>query len=79
MERMSAMLSMIIPVIYLLVRIMSFPKETESVSENSMGSYLSSNKVSAHFVTVTEMDEEWMRVSSWGKEYYINKKSISAI
>ena len=28
-------------------------------------------KVKAHFVTVTGIDQEWIRISSWGKEYYI--------
>lgn len=27
----------------------------------------------AHYVTVTGADEQWLRISSWGKEYYINK------
>ena len=28
----------------------------------------------AHFVTITGMDEEWLRISSWGKEYFINRR-----
>lgn len=35
------------------------------------GGYRSASRVKAHFVTVTGMDEKWLRVSSWGKEYYI--------
>ena len=27
----------------------------------------------AHYVTITEMDGEWLTVSSWGKKYYIKK------
>lgn len=76
-NRMSAMLSHDIPVILSIGPNLPFFWKKEKLNlyqKNSMGSYLSSNKVSAHFVTVTEMDEEWMRVSSWGKEYYINKK-----
>ena len=32
------------------------------------------DRISAHFVTITDMDEEWIGVSSWGAKYYINKK-----
>jgi len=28
----------------------------------------------AHYVTVTGMDEEWLRISSWGKEYYLSRE-----
>ena len=27
----------------------------------------------AHYVTITEMDGEWLTISSWGKKYYIKK------
>lgn len=27
----------------------------------------------AHYVSVTGCDEQWLRISSWGKEYYVNK------
>ena len=36
------------------------------------GSYLPGPQTLAHYVTVTGMDEEWLRVSSWGRMYYIN-------
>ncbi|MCA5962640.1 hypothetical protein LC724_22785 [Blautia sp. RD014234] len=38
------------------------------------GEYSPSCQIKAHFVTVTGMDDTWMRVSSWGKEYYINRQ-----
>ena len=28
----------------------------------------------AHYVTVTGMDDKWLRVSSWGKEYYLSRE-----
>lgn len=28
----------------------------------------------AHYVTVTGMDEKWLRISSWGKEYYLSRE-----
>ena len=36
--------------------------------------YVTVDRISAHFVTITDMDEEWIGVSSWGSKYYINKK-----
>lgn len=36
--------------------------------------YVTVDRISAHFVTITDMDEEWIGVSSWGAKYYINKK-----
>lgn len=35
------------------------------------GVFQSAGRVKAHFVTVTGMDERWLRISSWGMEYYI--------
>ena len=32
----------------------------------------------AHYVTITEMDEEWLTVSSWGKKYYVKKLEYEA-
>lgn len=29
-------------------------------------------KTTAHFVTVTGREGQWLRISSWGKEYYLN-------
>ena len=33
-------------------------------------------KIHAHFFTVTGMDAQWLRVSSWGNEYYIKKEEF---
>ena len=30
-------------------------------------------RTKAHFVTVTAMDDEWLTVSSWGNEFFINR------
>jgi len=32
----------------------------------------------AHFMTVTGIDSEFLRVSSWGKEYFISRREYSA-
>ena len=34
--------------------------------------------VNAHYVTVTAMDEKKLRISSWGKEYYINREEFES-
>ena len=38
------------------------------------GSLNAARRVKAHFVTITGMDEEWIRVTSWGKEFWIFKE-----
>ena len=37
------------------------------------GSMRPAARIKAHFVTVTAMDGEWLTVSSWGREFYINR------
>jgi hypothetical protein len=32
--------------------------------------------VHAHYVTVVGMDDEWLRISSWGQEYYLSKEEF---
>lgn len=39
--------------------------------------YQSSTQVKAHFVTITGMDGRWLRVSSWGREYYIQREEYT--
>ncbi len=36
-------------------------------------SYLPSSSAIAHYVTATGCDENWLRISSWGSEYYIKR------
>lgn len=35
------------------------------------GSYAPASGAKAHFVAVTDMEDEWLRISSWGRMYYI--------
>lgn len=42
------------------------------------GCYRVHASVKAHYVTVTGMDDTWLRVSSWGQEYYIHREEYSA-
>lgn len=38
------------------------------------GAYTPACMVSGHYVTVTAMDGIWLCISSWGREYYINRE-----
>lgn len=42
------------------------------------GTYRKASSAVAHYVTVTGMDEQWLRVSSWGREYYISRDEYDA-
>lgn len=37
------------------------------------GAYLPSSSTRAHYITATGIDETWLRISSWGQEYYIRR------
>lgn len=40
------------------------------------GLYVGACSTKAHFVTITGMDGMWLRISSWGKEYYVNQMEL---
>lgn len=42
------------------------------------GSFVASARTKAHFVTVTDWERQMIRISSWGKEYYIDAKEYEA-
>ena len=37
------------------------------------GSFFPANSARAHSITATGCDETWLRISSWGREYYIRR------
>ncbi len=41
------------------------------------GRYVAVSRVKAHYMTATGLDENWMRVSSWGREYYIHREEYT--
>lgn len=41
--------------------------------ETPEGGYAPDSATKAHFVTVTGLDEAWMRVSSWGRRLYVGR------
>lgn len=38
------------------------------------GRYVAVSRVKAHYITATGLDENWVKISSWGKEYYIHRE-----
>lgn len=76
-KRMETMLAADLPVVLAVGPNFPFFWETHKLNfyvKGRDGNYHPVSKTKAHFVTVTAMDEKWMRISSWGKEYYINRK-----
>ena len=78
-QEMETMLSDDLPVILSVGN--RFPrvwsKETLCLYRRSSdGSIQVGARIHAHFFTVTGMDEQWLRVSSWGSEYYIKKEEF---
>lgn len=47
--------------------------ELDFYALRSDGTHFPACKIRAHYVTVIGMDDEWLRISSWGREYYIRK------
>lgn len=76
-RRMEQMLQADIPVIFAIGPDFPFVWQKHKLTfykKKADGSFVSACQTNAHFVTVTAMDKEWIRISSWGKEYYINRK-----
>ena len=42
------------------------------------GAYAEAERTKGHFLTVTGLDDEWMRVSSWGRELYIERRAYDS-
>ena len=42
-------------------------------TRNADGAYRKAASTKGHFVTATGIDADWVRISSWGREYYINR------
>ena len=38
------------------------------------GRYVAVSRVKGHYITATGLDETWVQISSWGKEYYIHRE-----
>ena len=74
-ERLEAMLSDDLPAILAIGP--NFPRfwgaERLTLYRNTEGGYVAAERTKAHFLTATGLDDEWLRVSSWGREFYIKR------
>lgn len=74
-ERLSSQLMCGLPVIIAIGP--NFPifwgKDTLPLYRRSGDGYVLSTRTKGHFLTVTGLDDGWMRVSSWGRELYISR------
>lgn len=46
--------------------------------KSASGVYTAVSRVKAHYITATGLDENWIRISSWGREYYIHRGEYEA-
>ena len=46
--------------------------------QRSDGAYIPGPQTHAHYVTITGMDDQWIRIASWGRKYYINREEYLA-
>ena len=76
-KHMEEMLSKNIPVPMAIGQNIPFPWTNHRLAfymKKTDGTYAEVCRVKAHFVTVTGMDDSWLRITSWGRGYYINRK-----
>lgn len=73
-NRMRAMLSHDIPVILAVGPNFPIPLKKHKLAfyKKAGECYQEACKTMTHYVTVTGMEEQWIKISSWGQEYYIN-------
>lgn len=50
----------------------------ETLYRMDQGDYRKATETRAHYVTVTGMDDVWLRISSWGKEYYLSRQEYES-
>ena len=72
----AAMLENDIPVILTVGANFPVPLKLHKLSFYREGQTAPACSTSAHFVTVTGMDGERLRISSWGREYYIDRQEF---
>ena len=53
-------------------RLLSGQEKATLYQRNAHGTFFPSAGVNAHYMTVTAMEGDWLRLSSWGREYYLN-------
>ena len=45
--------------------------------KNGAGKFVRTATVKGHYVTVLELEEDWIRISSWGRSYYLRLSEFS--
>ncbi len=78
-ERIEDMLSADIPVIMSVGP--NFPfiwgnKRVLFYAQTPAGAYIPAARAKAHYFTVTGLDGEWLRISSWGRCYYLRRREF---
>ena len=53
-------------------RLLSGKEKATLFQRSIQGTLFPATAVNAHYMTVTAMEGEWLRLSSWGREYYLN-------
>lgn len=73
-NRVQTMLAHDIPVILAVGQNFPIPRKKHKLIfyKKTGEDYKEACKTAAHFVTVTEMNGKWIKISSWGEEYYIS-------
>ena len=79
-ERIEAMLGADIPVIMSVGP--NFPliwgnKRVRFYVQSPAGGYVPASRAKAHYFTVTGLDDEWLRISSWGRCYYMSRREFA--
>lgn len=74
-QKIQTMLSRDIPVILCIGVNFPFPKHQLPLYPGEEGRR-EGGSTRAHYVTVTGMDEEWLRISSWGRVYRIRREDF---
>lgn len=53
-------------------------KRLSFYSRDVLGRYRRTTATKGHYVIATGIDDTWLRISSWGREYYINREEYDA-
>ena len=74
-DRIGSMLDQDLPVILCVGR--GWPgRRLSFYIRNGENGLVRASRVSGHYVTITGMSERWLRISSWGRELYIDRREL---
>ena len=78
---MADMLDRDLPVIFSVGQNLPFIWQRQKLNlykKTADGVYTAVSRVNAHYMTATALDDTWMTVSSWGKQFYIHRGEYEA-